>query len=158
MRNVKWLIVVGTALATTGCVESMDQGYPSGAYDNGGGYANGYYASESSGYYSQPSYYSPARVTNNYYYTPAPRVVTETRYVPVPTPAPAARPHQADRSNDQRWDGHRDGGQQHASRPQNTPPQTSTPPANRPQASSNRNGNRRPDQDRDGDGKPDRRS
>ena len=34
MRNMKGLVAIAMAVATTGCVESVDQGY---------GYSNGYY-------------------------------------------------------------------------------------------------------------------
>ena len=82
MGKKSGLIAVGLVLlATTGCVEA---GYPapsSGygyapAYYNNGYYNNGYYnRSYSNSYYSQPGYYRPA-----------PTVITQTRYVPVPAP------------------------------------------------------------------------
>ena len=89
MRNMKWLVAAVFALPAAGCVESVDQsyGYSDGYYSNG--YAN-------SGYYS-PGYYATPSV-NNYYYTPAPTVVTQTRYVPVPTPVPVPT-GQADRDD-----------------------------------------------------------
>ena len=160
MRNVRWLAAAVLVASTTGCVESVNQGYGynGGGYHNGysSGYSNAYYPS-SSGYYSQP-----ARV-NNYYYNPQPRVVTQTRYVPVPVPS-----RQADRSNDRRWGGrdndnhwrgrdsdnhqHR---QPRADRPNNPPPQAHS---NNPQPPSpGAGGGNRRDRDRDGDGKPDRR-
>ena len=79
----------------------------------------------SSGYYATPS-------VNNYYYTPSPTVVTQTRYVPVPTSrCRRARPTA---SNDHRWNGdnNRHHGcrqrqpqqpPQHVDRPHNPPPQ-----------------------------------
>ena len=79
MRNVKGLIAVAVAVTTAGCVESMDQGYGS----SNGYYSNGYYPSSS--YANSPGYYATPSV-NNYYYNPSPTVVTQTRYVPVPTP------------------------------------------------------------------------
>ena len=62
MRNVRWLAAAVLVASTTGCVESVNQGYGynGGGYNNGysSGYSNAYYPS-SSGYYSQP-----ARVNN----------------------------------------------------------------------------------------------
>ncbi len=144
MRNAKWLVAAGLALATTGCVESMDAGYPSGG---------GYYGD--SGYYAEAptTYYAP-------YYEPT-RVVTQTRYVPVPVAVPE-RTHtqQTDRSNDrrsndqQRWASHNDNHQQ----PQASQPQHSQPQPSSSQASNRGSNSRRTPQDRDGDGKPDRHS
>ena len=95
MRKLSWLILTAAALATTGCVESMDSGYPTGSYgyDNyPNGYSSGYYSASSDpgNYYTRPTYVS----NNTYVYNPPPRVVTQTRYVPVPvaTPAPASPP------------------------------------------------------------------
>ncbi|MEI6200620.1 MAG: hypothetical protein WCP68_01575 [Enhydrobacter sp.] len=145
MRTLKLLAAAALAASTAACVETVDQGY---------GYSDGYYAPSQSyagqGYYAQPSYYSPAPT----YYAPT-QVVTQTRYVPVPVAVPqhTFTPHastpKAGRGND-----HRD-------RPQanNTPPATHQPPAN-PQPGNTQhrgNGNGR-DHDRDGDGRPDRRS
>ena len=48
MTKGKWLIAAGLALATTGCVESMDSSYPSSAYAGDGYYSNGYYAAQRS--------------------------------------------------------------------------------------------------------------
>lgn len=83
MRNVKWLVATGLLVGASGCVE-MD-GYPTTGY--GGGYPrSSYYGADtgySGGYYNQPTYYQPAPV-----YVPVaapPRVLTQTRYVPVPT-------------------------------------------------------------------------
>jgi hypothetical protein len=87
-RKAEWLVASALVLTTTGCIESMDSGYAAPSY----GYADGYY---SSGYYAAPqAYYSPPVVYSQ-----------TTRYVPVPTSVPVPV-HQADRSNDHRWDGH----------------------------------------------------
>src|SRR6266478_2320224 len=107
MRKTKWFVAAALVMSTAGCVETMDSGYAAPSY--GYGYGNGYH---SSGYYAQPAYYSP------------PVVYSQTRYVPVPTPVPQ---HQADRSNDHRWDGDRrsDGRRdepRHVERPANNPP------------------------------------
>jgi hypothetical protein len=149
MRNMTWLIAAALAIPAAGCVESVDQGY---------GYSDGYYSNgyASSGYYS-PAYYATPRV-NNYYYTPAPTVVTQTRYVPVPTPV-AVPTHQADRSNDHRWTGNNNqppSPPQHVDRPHTPPPQAN----NNPPPSNNGNNNRHNGNghDRNGDGQPDRRS
>jgi len=72
----KGLCIAAIALAATGCVET--NGYPTGSY-GGYGYGNSAYYSQP-GYYSQPSYYNQPS-----YASPPPRVVTQTRYVPVPT-------------------------------------------------------------------------
>lgn len=153
MRTLNWLILTGAALATAGCVESMDSGYPTGSYgygDNSNGYANGYYSASSyqNGYYARPSYVS----NNTYVYNPPPRVVTQTRYVPVPVAAPAPpRPQPANATTDHRWSN------QHNDRPA----QSVRPPSNNDrQASSgdNRSNSRRREHDRDGDGQPDRRN
>jgi hypothetical protein len=151
MRNMKWLIAAILAIPAGGCVQSMDQsyGYSDGYYSNG--YAN-------SGYYGSPGYYATPSVSN-YYYTPAPTVVTQTRYVPVPAPVPVPT-RQVDR-DDHRWWGHRDSPQpqqppQHVDRPHGPPPQASNPQPNNNGGNTNRhNGNWR---DRNGDGQPDRRS
>ncbi len=65
-------------LATGACVQTAGTGYP------GYGYSPGYYSQPSYGY-SRPTYHNPPR-----YYAPPPRVVTQTRYVPVRTPPPRA--------------------------------------------------------------------
>ena len=164
MRNMKGLVAIAMAVATTGCVESVDQGY---GYSNGyygNGYSNGYYGRgyssgyyPTSSYYSSPGYYAAPRV-NNYYYNPSPTVVTQTRYVPVPTPVPVPV-RQADR-DDHRWWRHRDNPQpqqppQHVDRPHNPPPQASNPQPNNSGDNNRHHGNWR---DRNGDGQPDRRS
>ena len=152
MRNMKWLVAAVLAIPAAGCVESMDQGY---------GYSDGYYSNgyASSGYYS-PGYYATPSV-NNYYYTSAPRVVTQTRYVPVPTPVPVPT-RQTDR-DDHRWSGHRDSPQpqqpsHHVDRPQGPPPQAS----GNPQPGNNNGGNNNRHnsnwRDHNGDGQPDHRS
>jgi hypothetical protein len=147
MRNtIKWLALAALAIPAAGCVESADQAY---------GYSDGYYSpSYSGGYYPSSGYYATPSVSN-YYYTPAPTVVTQTRYVPVPTPVPVPS-RQADRSNDHHWNGNNNQPQQppqHVDRPHTPPPQAN----NNPQANTNsgRNGN---SHDRNGDGQPDRRS
>jgi hypothetical protein len=94
MRTVKWLAGAGLLVSATGCVET--NGYPGtsyGGYPSGyGGYpGSGYYGSNYGGYYGQPSYSSSGGLFGNLfnsqptYYQPPPRVVTQTRYVPVPT-------------------------------------------------------------------------
>jgi hypothetical protein len=142
MRTFKLIAVAALAISTAACVETVDQGY---------GYSNGYYAPN----YAQPAYYG-----SNYYapsyYTPAPQVVTQTRYVPVPVAVPQ---HEANRSNDHRWDGNR-GDQRHDH------PQANNNPQPAPQQPSNNGGNSQHhgnggnsnSHDRDGDGRPDRRS
>lgn len=154
MRNVKWLVAAVLVASTTGCVESVNQGYGYNSgygYGYNNGYSSGYYPS-GSGYYSQP-----ARV-NNYYYNPQPTVVTQTRYVPVPTRAP---PRYVDRSNDHRWSG-RDNHQPPASpgvdRPHGPPPpQANNGPPRGPGPGASGGNHRDRDRDRDGDGRPDRR-
>ncbi len=127
MRNLKWLLVASLAVATTGCVETVDANYPSGG---GYGYANSGY---SNGYYA-PTYYAPAYTASRgetYY---APQVVRETRVVPVPQARPTHEPqpqHQADRGPANGDHGNHGPQQDHR----------------------DHNG-----QDRDGDGRPDRRS
>jgi len=164
MRQAKWIVVAALGLSAAGCVEAYDQSYSSPSYGYGygngygSGYSSGYY---SSGYYAQPTYSRP--VVNNYYttYTPPPQVVTQTRYVPVPTPPQ----RQVDRSTDHRWDGHHDQPRHVDRQPQPSPPpaahsptpQTNTPSANR-QDGNRHDGNRGAGRDRDGDGRPDRRS
>ncbi len=76
------VVSAGMVLATAGCMETMGSGYPTTSYGYGNGYGHGYYSQPS--YYSQPVYQS--RPT--YYSAPQPVVVTQTRYVPVATPAP----------------------------------------------------------------------
>ena len=140
MRIVTCLVAAGLAAATTGCIETMDSGYGSSGYS---GYSNPYYSGYSDPYYSNSGYSQPTtyRSTNNYYYQPAPTVVRETRYVPVPQAAPQAAPQPQQR-------------QRNADRPR----------AERRRDDNNAGGsqqqtNRRPrnNEDRDGDGQPDRR-
>lgn len=154
MRKLNWLILTGAALATAGCVDSMDSGYPTGSYgygDNSNGYSSGYYSANSypSSYYTRPTYVS----NNTYVYNPPPRVVTQTRYVPVPvaTPAPAPRPQPVNTTADHRWNGQRS----------DRPAQAVRPPSNNDHQAANgdnRGNSRRRDRDRDGDGQPDRRN
>ena len=105
MGKKSGLIAVGLVLlATTGCVEAMNSGYPTTsygygyapAYYNNGYYNNGYYnRGYSNSYYSQPGYYRPA-----------PTVITQTRYVPVAVPAPRHHHHGWDKNGDgvpDRW-------------------------------------------------------
>jgi hypothetical protein len=89
MRTFRWLVAAGLLMAATGCVET--NGYPGtsyGGYPSGYGYSSGYgypssgYYGSNYGYYSQPTYYRPA-----------PQVVTQTRYVPVPVPTSSPRPY-----------------------------------------------------------------
>ena len=155
MRKLNWLILTAATLATTGCVESMDSDYPTGSYGYdtySNGYSSGYYSASSDpgNYYTRPTYVS----NNTYVYNPPPRVVTQTRYVPVPVaaPAPPPRPQPANHAPDHRWNNNRD----------DRPAQAVRLPSNNDhrQASGNvdRGSNPRGDHDRDGDGRPDRRS
>jgi hypothetical protein len=74
MRNAKGLIAAGLIAATTaGCVES--NGYPATTY---AGAQPAYYGQPA--YTPAPAYYGGPAPT---YYSPAPQVVTQTRYVPV---------------------------------------------------------------------------
>ncbi len=151
MNTLKLIVTASLAVATAGCVESMDGYGPSGG---GYGYADNGYSAQS-GYYAPSTYYRPS------YYAPtyaAPRteVIREVRTVPVPVPVQQARvpreqwsSHPADRS-DGRWTG--------GSRP-NEHAGAPSPPA----PNSSDHGNRGPQQgqhghgpDRDGDGRPDR--
>jgi hypothetical protein len=139
MRNFKWALVASLAVATTGCVETVDSNYPNAGYGYAdSGYSNGYYA---------PGYYAPAytasRVDPYYASRPyAPQVVRETRAAP----APQAQ-HQADRGNDRpNNDGRRN---DHAA------PTTASNAGDHGTPQSHRDHN---SQDRDGDGRPDRRS
>ena len=96
MRNtIKWLALAALAIPAAGCVESADQayGYNDGYYapSYSGGYSSGY--TPSSGYYATPS-------VNNYYYSPAPTVVTQTRYVPVPVAQSAPQHRLRDSDHD----------------------------------------------------------
>lgn len=142
MRVLTCLVAVGLAAGTTGCIEMMDSGYGNSGYNNSG-YGNSGYSYGSSPYAASP-YYSGSSgyrqpVTNNYYttYQPQPQVITQTRYVPVPTAAPA----QIQRTPS-RWEGRRN-------RDTNA-----TTPTNNQQP--NQQTNRRRDRDRDNDGIPDR--
>ena len=155
MRNMTWLVAAVLAIPAAGCVESADQsyGYSDGYYSPG--YSSGYYPS--SGYYS-PGYYATPSV-NNYYYTPSPTVVTQTRYVPVPTPVPV---RQADR-DDHRWSGHRDSPPpqqppQHVDRPHAPPPPPQASNNQQPTPTPNTGNHRSNGHDRNGDGQPDHRS
>jgi hypothetical protein len=153
MGKTNWIFAAALVMGTTGCVESMDSGYAAPSY--GYGYGSGYGSSYSNSYYSN-NYYTPQA----YYSTPT--VYRETRYVPVPTPVPVPVPqHQTNRSNDHRWDGHRDQ-PQHVDRQPSAPPPAANNPsrANNPPAGGNHRDTNRRDgsRDRDGDGRPDRRS
>ncbi len=101
MRNLRSLVSVGAMLAAAGCVDTMGSGYPATSY----GYGNGYYSQP--GYHSQPTYYSRP----SYYSAPAPVVVTQTRYVAVPTPVSRpSRPRDSDRDGiPDRYDRDRNG-------------------------------------------------
>lgn len=96
MRNVSWLAAAGLVMVTAGCVETA--GYPATYGYSPGGYSPGYgssgyspaygYSGSSNNYYSQPSYSRPQTP----YYS-QPRVVTQTRYVPVASPTPRRGPY-----------------------------------------------------------------
>ena len=107
MRTVRWLVAAGLLVSATACVET--NGYPGTSY---GGYPSGYGGGyPSSGYYGQPAYSSGSGLFGNLfnqqpsyyqqptyyqqpaYYQPPPQVVTQTRYVPVPTATSAQRPY-----------------------------------------------------------------
>ena len=100
MRTVRWLVAAGLLVSATACVET--NGYPGTSY---GGYPSGYGGYPSSGYYGQPAYSSgsglfgslfnqqPSYYQQPTYYQPPPQVVTQTRYVPVPTATSAQRPY-----------------------------------------------------------------
>jgi hypothetical protein len=148
MRTLKSIAVAVLATSTAACVQTVDQGY-------GNGYAPNYAAQPA--YYGGSNYYAPS------YYTPPPRVITQTRYVPVPTPVPVPVPaRDANRPNDHRWDGNR--GDPHHDRPQaqNAPhpgPSPQSPPPNRGGNDQHRgNGGNGNSHDRDGGGRPDRPS
>lgn len=89
MRNFKWALIASLAVATTGCIETVDSNYPNAGYGYAdSGYSNGYYA---------PGYYAPAYTASraDTYYAPrayAPQAARETRDTPAP--------RQADRGND----------------------------------------------------------
>ena len=92
MQNVSWLAAAGLVMVTAGCVETG--GYPT-TYGYSPGYgSSGYgspaygYSGYSNNYSSQPSYYRPQTT----YYS-QPRVVTQTRYVPVASPTPRRGPY-----------------------------------------------------------------
>ena len=138
MRTLKWLAMAALAVSTTACVETVDQGY---------GYSNGYYAPDQA-YVPQQSYYAPT------YYTPT-RVVTQTRYVPVPVAVPQRN---VDRSNDRR-DGAQaaDRGDRHDHPQANNTPPASHPASHQPSNNTQHRGNANTN-DRDGDGRPDRQS
>jgi hypothetical protein len=102
MRTVRWLVAAGLLVSATGCVEL--NGYPGtsyGGYPSGyGGYpGSGYYGSSYGGYYGHPAYSSGSSLFGNpfisqpTYYQPPPRVVTRTRYVPVPMATSGQRPY-----------------------------------------------------------------
>jgi hypothetical protein len=100
MRTVRWLVAAGLLVSATACVET--NGYPGTSY---GGYPSGYGGYPSSGYYGQPAYSSgsglfgslfnqqPSYYQQPTYYQQPPQVVTQTRYVPVPTATSAQRPY-----------------------------------------------------------------
>ena len=115
MLTFRWLVAAGLLASATGCVETNGYpatsygGYPSGyGYSSGYGYpSSGYYGSNYGGYYGQPSYSSGGLFGNMFnsqptYYQPPPQVVTQTRYVPVPTysPRPYPRSYWGNRDSD----------------------------------------------------------
>jgi hypothetical protein len=51
MRNVKWLMAMGLAVATAGCVESS--GYPNASYSANRGYYNNGYSYKSTATYGR---------------------------------------------------------------------------------------------------------
>jgi len=105
---MKLLAAAVLVASTTGCVESVNQGYGYNGGGNGYGGGSGYASGYSNGYYPSGSgYYSQPPRVNNYYYNPQPQVVTQTRYVPAPVPS-----RQADRSDDHRWGGRDNDNQQ----------------------------------------------
>ena len=91
MRNVKWLVAAALVTSTAGCVESVNQGY---GYNGGYGYNNGYSVTAiRAAIIRRAAATTPDRPrVNNYYYNPQPTVVTQTRYVPVPTRCRRSRP------------------------------------------------------------------
>jgi hypothetical protein len=100
MRNLRVLVSAAGMLATAGCVETMDSGYPATSYGYRNGYSSGY---SQPGYYSQPIYQSrPTYYSPPAYSRAPPVVVTQTRYVPVAVPTPAPRPaaHMRDSDHD----------------------------------------------------------
>jgi hypothetical protein len=106
MNRFKWVLAASLAVATTGCVETVDSNYPSGG---GYGYADSGYSSGYSNSYYAPTYYAPAYTASrgDTYYAPrssTPQVVREARSAPVPQARPTHEPqpqqHQADRGND----------------------------------------------------------
>jgi hypothetical protein len=134
MRTFKSIAVAVLATSTAACVQTVDQG---------SGYSSGY----APNYAAQPAYYGGSNYYAPSYYTPPPRVITQTRYVPVPTPVPV---RDANRPNDHRWDGNR--GDQHHDRPQ---AQNAPHPAPTPQQPPPNRGGSGNSHDRDGDGRPD---
>ena len=106
MNSFKWVLAASLAVATTGCVETVDSNYPSGG---GYGYADSSYSNGYSNGYSAPTYYAPAYTASRVdtYYAPrssTPQVVREARSAPAPqarpTHEPQAQQHQADHGND----------------------------------------------------------
>ncbi|UYN94282.1 MAG: hypothetical protein KIT25_19915 [Enhydrobacter sp.] len=97
MLKTSGFAVMAVTLAAAGCVPAMESGYSHGpGYYNSGYPSGSYYNSSYSRpptYYSSPTYYST--------YAPPPRVVTQTRYVPVP----AQRTHHHKRWRDRDRDG-----------------------------------------------------
>lgn len=97
MIYFKWIAAVTLIGSATACVESAPYGGSSGYGLNTVGYQQPAYYNQQSTYYNQqPTYYARPPV-NNYYATPQPQVVTQTRYVPVPVAGP---PRVQDRNND----------------------------------------------------------
>ena len=86
MRKFMGLVAVGLVVTSVGCVDTMSSGYPSTYGYGSSGYGSSGYGYNQPTYYSQPTYSQPS------YYQPAPRVVTQTRYVPVPVATPASQP------------------------------------------------------------------
>ena len=91
MSYLKWIAAAALVGSATACVDNAP-------YGGGSGYG---YAPTSVGY-AQPTYVQPYNQrpqVNNYYVAPQPqpRVVEQTRYVPVPVAAP---PRAQDRNHD----------------------------------------------------------
>ncbi len=90
MRKFMGSLAIGLVVTSAGCVDTMNSGYP-----NTYGYDTSGYGYNQPTYYSQPAYYGQPT-----YYQPVPRVVTQTRYVPVPVATPQQPRRLRDRDHD----------------------------------------------------------